>query len=102
MTHMAFDRAMDSLVKMPGVIAECIDREEWKKLVFVLAFRQCCLESLWSDAKVVDSRVALLSREILEQDASFIERVQARKKIQVREHLAFERNSVAIKAYQQP
>lgn len=74
--------------------------EQWEKLSEVLELRQRCLETLFANTADSDREsLRSLANSIIEQDAVFMEKIQAQQKILEKEIRAFDKGRQAARAY---
>lgn len=85
-----------------GKIDSCIEHADWEALSLVLEARQKYLEQIFDKSsldKATKEELKRIARLILEQDKSFLNRIQLLKDSAAQQQLSIERGRRAINAY---
>lgn len=90
---------LEELAALSNEIHECVDGEQWEQLVAVLALRQQCLETLFSEAVAESETLKSLASSILEQDAVLVARILEQRKVVEKQMLALDKGRQALHAY---
>lgn len=100
-SHFDFFEWQQQLHRFSNEIENCIANGEWDGLANILKVRQICLEQLFAVSIPEDQKlfVKTIALSILEQDATYVARIEEHKKFLSSQQLALDHNRKAIQVY---